>query len=123
MHVAFAFFEGDELLHRGEFLIGVERTLSVYGQHSHVPLSKGMVFSHTPEIQLFSGLVIHHSLELPACPVSMQYYVVKPGQAGQMPVQERALNCEMRMGVHTSDEWESLDFSPYTLAFRCAVAP
>jgi hypothetical protein len=123
MHVAFAFFEGDELLRRGEFLIGQERTLGVYGEHSHIALPDGVPFSNKPEIQLFAGLTVEHSFELPACPVSMRYYIIKDGGAGQPPQQERAMNCEMRMGVHTSDDWESLDLSPYTLAFKCTAVP
>jgi hypothetical protein len=123
MHVAFAFFEGDELLHRGEILVGPERTIGVYGEHLHVPLPDGMPFSHKPEIQLFVGLTIEHSFELPACPVAMRYYIVKEGVAGQLPEQERTLYSELRMGVHTSDDWESVQLQPYTLAFKCTVEP
>src|SRR5687768_13249276 len=100
MHVAFGFFEGDVLLHRGEFLIGAERAFGVYGEHLHVALPDDMPFSHKPEIQLFSGLTVEHSFELPACPVSMHYYAISTGQSGAHPRQRRALACEIRMGVH-----------------------
>ena len=123
MHVAFVFFEGDKLLHRGEFLVGSQRTFAIYGEHLHLPLPSDMPFSHKPEIQLFVGLTIEHSFELPACPIAMRYFTVKEELAGRPPRQERSLYSELRMGVHTSDDWESLPLEPYTMAFKCTAVP
>jgi hypothetical protein len=114
MHVAFALFEGDELLHRGEFLVAERKGLVVYGEHHHVPLQGGEAFAHRPEFQLFAGLVIEHSFELPACPVELRFYTVALG------AQDLRFHAALRMGVHESEDWESVDLGAYTFAFRCA---
>jgi len=117
MHVSFALFEDNTLLHRGEFLVGQRPGFVVYGEHHHVALSTTHAFVHRPEFQLFSGLVVEHSFELPASPISLRYYTIEHEQ------QEQRFNAALRVGVHASEDWETLQLAGYTFAFRCAPRP
>lgn len=121
MHVTFALFEGDELLQRGEFLIGLERAFGVYGEQSTFPLPAVPPFSDRLQIQLFAGLTIEHSFELPACPVTLCYYLIDSANDNQLPRQIRRFRAALQMGVHASDDWESLELPPYTFAFKCSM--
>ncbi len=105
------------MLHRGELLVSRAKGFVVYGDHHHVQLDAGTPFAHRPEHQLFGGLVIEHEFEFPACPVGIRYYTVNVG------VQTLRFECAIRMGVHMSTDWESLDLGQYTFAFKCAPRP
>ena len=117
MHVAFAFFRGDALLHRGELLLRDAPGFVVYGEHHHVQLEAGAPFAERPEFQLFAGLVIEHTFELPACPITLRYYTVAGAE------QTKQFEAALRMGVHESDDWESVELGDYTFAFRCMPLP
>jgi hypothetical protein len=96
MRVDFALFDGDALLLRGFF---------------HLEAS--------PRTELFTGpdsheLTVTHRFEEPACPIEIECR------------QDRRVRyaAALRMGVHNSDDWESIDLGNiHNFVFRCSGAP
>jgi hypothetical protein len=118
MLVSFGLFKGDTLLHQGVLLITAGKGVSVYGEHKHfvLPLEE--------EVQLFSGLIIEHQFELPACPLTVRFLEVVPGAGPSRPFeQKQRFSSALRMPVHSSEDWESIELSEHRLAFRCRQLP
>ncbi len=92
MRVELAFFKGNELLCHGTIAIDTEqRQCTIVGE-------SGPAFE------------ISYTYEWPACPI-----LIKCFHDGEL-VSRSAL----RMGVHTSDDWEAISLAePYELGFRC----
>jgi len=126
MHVAFALFEADKLLRRGSLLLTKEEGWSCYGEHRHYhipnPLGGG---NDKLEVVLFSGLVIKHSFEEPASPLEFWFMEVQDTGDASEPYRQRVpWHAALRMGVHASDDWESIDMGKlHTLGFRCTPMP
>lgn len=122
MHVDLALFKGDALLHRCRFLIGSEKGISCYGEHTHFSLSDA-----EPDglpVELFSGLVVEHQFDLPACPVGIQLFdVVSTDDLAEAYRQSRVFSASLHMGVHTSEEWESISLGDYTISFWSRPLP
>ena len=121
MHVQFGFFEGDKLLHQGGFLIKSPKAYFCYGEHKHfaIVLAPG---GNPLEVQLFSGLIFEAQFEFPACPVSLKFLEIIPSSHPSEPfVQKLTLNAALQMGVHQSEDWESIELGKNTLAFKCSV--
>lgn len=94
MKVELAFFEGDDLLSRGEILI------SKFSRNDKFASNTGHQFQ------------IQHQFDEPACPITIQC----------MLEGEELYNGELCMGVHDSDDWESINLGDtHTLGFRCFV--
>jgi len=115
LYVEFALFRGDELVQRGNILIRPEKGCSCFGEHRHA-----MIGDH--DFALFVGLIVEHRLEVPASPLTMHYFeVVETDDAAEPLRQSLALEAALRMGVHTSDDWESINLvKGYSLAFKCS---
>ena len=92
MHIDLALFDGDALLVRGAI------DCSVQEQSFLLESKSGLVFAFTARF------------EDPACPVSVH-----------CTLQGKTLyRTALRVGVHTSDDWESIDLGGiHTLAFWC----
>jgi hypothetical protein len=119
MLVSFGLFDDDVLLHKGTLLIKAAKGLSVYGEHKHFELPVVAT-----GLELFSGLVIEHQFELPACPVGIQFFDVVPTEDLQEPFKQvRHFNAALRMGVHQSDDWESVQLDRFTFGFKCRPLP
>ena len=118
MLVSFGFFKGDTILHKGALYIEQRKGMSVYGEHKHYILPDSSI-----EVQLFGGLVIEHEFEAPACPVTIKYFGIEPGSSPTEPYRQiQHLNAALRMGVHDSEDWESLQLIDYTLGFKCSLS-
>ena len=93
MHVDFAFFDGDTLLLRGFFhCVTSSRTERFVGGESH-------------------EFIVTHRFDTPACPIEIE---CRRGT-------EVRYTAALRMGVHDSEDWESIDFANvHTFAFRCS---
>jgi hypothetical protein len=94
MLIEMAFFDGDQLLVRGEITcrrdIDSARLESCAGQRFEIT----------------------YQFEEPACPVSVTYFL-----AG-----EQLYQSALMVGVHDSDDWESIELGEsHVLAFRCYV--
>ena len=114
MHVEFGLFHGDDLLHRGGLMIGEIETRAVFGEHRHFNIDQNPPL----EIQIFSGLIIDHRFDTPACPLTLWIYQID--ESDSIPKQHTLVRAALRMGVHTSDDWESIDLgADHNLAFRC----
>lgn len=94
MAVDFALFREDVRLVRGRIAIGNER------QRQSFSADGG-------ELEL----TVEHVFEFPACPLQMQ---LRSAQSGEV-----LWEAGICMGVHQSDDWESLELLEHTLAFRC----
>lgn len=91
MDVEVAFFRGDDLLCRGSVRCVPEETTQTF---------QGGDYSFQ----------VTHAFELPA-----SRFLIVASSAGQ-----HRFRSAMRMGVHTSDDWETIDLGDgYTLAFKC----
>ena len=110
MHVEFAFFRGDDVLHRGGLHMTPEKGVSCFGEHQHKLLSEVPPL----EVQLYSGIVFEHELALPSSHLRLRYCSLTPDL--QQVVE---LDAAIEMGVHTSDDWESITLKQFTLAFKC----
>ena len=94
MSVELALFRGDELLCRGSIVIDQPRASSEF------PVEGGGV------------LVISHEFGLPACSLGLQFR--------QSVESEPLLDAGVAIGVHDSDDWESVALGPdHTLGFFC----
>ena len=94
MHIELGFFAGDQLLARGSVTCADRDA--------------------TSEITGESGLswTIKTRYEEPASPVELE--CIRDG--------ERLYDGSLQVGVHTSDDWESINLADvHTLAFRCRV--
>ena len=92
LHIELAFFRDDELLCRGEVDCGAfESIRRIEDDHGH-------------QFQITS------KFDEPACPVEILCHQ-----------NEKILyKAALRVGVHTSDDWESIDLAGiHTLGFRC----
>lgn len=94
MFVDLAFFDGDLLLARsGIRCESIEAKESIVGENYE--------------------LVVTHKFEEPACPIEIVCM-----KAGKL-----LYSTALRMGVHTSDDWESITLGNiHDLAFRCSVS-
>jgi hypothetical protein len=121
MQVQFGFFEGDRLLHKGGFLIKSAKAYFCYGEHKHIEYS--LRTEETPlGVQLFSGLIFETQFEFPACPVALKFLEIVPSSDPLEPfVQKMTLNAALRMGVHQSEDGESIELGRNTLAFKCSI--
>jgi hypothetical protein len=110
MHVEFAFFRGDDVLHRGGLHVTADKGVSCFGEHSH------RILSEVPslEVQLYSGLVVEHEFDFPASSLHLRYCSLTPDFR-----QVVELDAALEMGVHSSEDWESITWQQFTLAFRC----
>jgi hypothetical protein len=119
MLVEFGFFKGDTLLHQDAFLVTTRKGISVYGEHKHFVLPDGAT-----EVQLFSGLVIEHQFELPSCALNVRFLEVVPGSSPLQPFEQRQrFSSALRMPVHTSEDWDSIELNEHLLAFKCRPLP
>ena len=118
MLVDFGFFEGDSLLHRGQMLIAEDESVECYGSHEHFEME---VEGNKHRVVMFKGLVIRHSFEEPACPLTIEYFEVLPTNDHSAPFkQSKLFSSALRMGVHDSDDWESIAMGEkHNMAFRC----
>jgi hypothetical protein len=92
MLIEMVFFEGDQLLVRGEINCGQDIGSAKLESHT------GIRFDIT------------FQFEEPACPVSITCFL-----AGK-----RLYRAALRVGVHDSEDWESLELGEnHVLAFRC----
>jgi hypothetical protein len=95
MLINLAFFDGDNLLCQGSIQCDVNDSTDVFESGE----------GHRFEIQ--------HRFDEPACPVSIQCNFNGNG----------LYNVALQVGVHNSDDWESIDLGNiHTLGFRCHVA-
>ncbi len=102
MKVDLALFRGDELLCRGRISISEKRGSSEFAIHDDVTL------------------FISHEFALPACSLSLE---LRRKSEGSMEV-DQLLEAGLAMGVHESDDWESVALGPdYTLGFFCRPVP
>ena len=121
MHVQFGFFEGDKLLHQGGLSIKCVKAFFCYGEHKHFGYSLSSAVRPL-EIQFFSGLIFETQFEFPACPVSLKFLEVLPSNDPSEPfIQKLTLDAALRIGVHQSDDWESIELGRNTFAFKCSV--
>ncbi len=92
LHIDLAFFLDDDLLSRGEVRCrAVEATQQLEGVSGH-------------------RFEITSQFEEPACPVEILCY----------REEKQLYKAALRVGVHTSDDWESIDLAGvHTLGFRC----
>lgn len=98
MNVDLALFRGDELLCRGEINITATRASSEFSGHDNVTLS------------------ISHAFAMPACSLSVRLR----RQSDASGESEELLEAGLAMGVHESDDWESVALGPdFTLGFLC----
>jgi len=92
MRVQLAFFKGDEFLCRGSIVIDRE------ARHATMASESGHEFR------------ISYTYEEPACPILI--HCLANG--------ELVSRSAMRIGVHTSNDWEAISLAdPYELCFRC----
>ena len=95
MNIELAFFDGDNLLCRGEITCEAQISSSVFS---------------SPEGYIFE---IEHSFEEPACPLQ-----VVCSQNGT-----NLYKAALRVGVHHSDDWEVISLGDiHDLGFRCVPA-
>lgn len=95
MLIDLAFFDGDNLLCQG--------SIQCDGNESTDILKSEL--GHRFEIQ--------HRFDEPACPISIQCNFNG----------EELYNGALQVGVHNSEDWESIDLGNiHTLGFRCRVA-
>ena len=95
MRVDLAFFEGDALLCRGTVLIEATECTNTFSGSGH-------------------RFLVTHQFEEPAAPLTIACW------RGS----QRLYHGALRMGVHTSDDWESINLGNiHTLGFRCHVQP
>ena len=121
MHVEIGFFCGDKLLHRGYLLLTADALTACFGEHKHFSLVDG---GTQRTVVLFSGLVIDHSFSQPACALNLRYFVVESTGLADCPFRQRKeISSSLMMGVHYSEDWESIQLSDYTLAFKCTPLP
>jgi len=98
MSVDLALFRGDELLGRGSICIRNQR------ESSEFALQDDMI------------LFISHEFALPASSLSVELRRRAEGAKEK----ELLLEAGLAMGVHESDDWESVSLGPeYTLGFFC----
>lgn len=117
MRVEFALFEQDNLLRRGSLLICAKKGISCCGEQH--PLSVTRATGESLVAQAFSGLIIEHEFELPAAGLSLRYLEMTPSADGtQSHIQTERFVAALRMGVHRSEDWESVALG-YRFAFRC----
>lgn len=94
MAVELALFRGDDLLCRGSIVI------------ERAPASSEFA------VEGGGALVISHAFGLPACSLSLRFRDSEESN--------RLVEAGVAMGVHDSDDWESVALGPdHTLAFFC----
>lgn len=104
LEVDFALYKGSTVVKRGRFVATARRTLETF-ERNEDPESPGV-------------LSIEHEFDLPAATVSLTYW------AGATEPRLRLFRASLAMGVHESDDWETVDMvPPHTFAFRCKPLP
>jgi len=88
MRVDLALFNGDDLLDRGQILVGASET--------------------TDAFKLFR---VQHHLAAEAADIVLSDFVA--------PIDLRRVTLDMP--IHESDDWESIELGPYTVAFWCRL--
>lgn len=123
MHVEFALFLGDELLHLGNLVVRPEKNVICYGSHRHVKIVRTIVGTDVVvPLDLFEGLIVSTEFDLPASSIEMEYYQLRETGDAHYPIKQiRLWKSALRMGVHTSEDWESLALDKHTLAFKCTA--
>jgi hypothetical protein len=100
MTVDFALFRGDDCLCKGGLNIQSD--------------------DRSDEFELTDGCVlfVSHSFKLPACSLGLEIWRI----ADDLDKNEVLLEAGIAMGVHASDDWESVALGPdHTLAFMCRL--
>jgi len=114
LHVEVALFHGDAIVQRGNIVLRAEEGCSCFGEHRHVIIKDR-------DVALFAGLIIEHRLEVPASPLTLRYFEVVTTDDPTEPLrQSLVFKSALRVGVHTSTDWENINFvKGYFLAFKC----
>jgi hypothetical protein len=118
MHVEFALFEKDQLLRHGSLLVTHNKGFSCFGEQLQVAVLR--TGNEPAAAHAFSGLAVEHEFELPAARLTLCYFEVRPATTpGQPDLQIQRFCAALQMGIHRSDDWESIDLDGFDFAFRC----
>ena len=110
MAVEFALFRGDDLLCRAAIRVGAQEKVEEFDYGARE--ADGAIARTTAA----GHLVLRHRFELPAASLSIA--LMQFSSAGGEP--EVVLQVGVSMGVHDSDDWESVALGgDYTFAFLC----
>jgi hypothetical protein len=120
MTFRFALFDGDRIVVQGEVCITSVRAESRFGTEVQVIRQ---VDGMRIESFGFVGLIVEHEFGLPASTVNLCYTEAK----GRDDSTDRS-RCEeiverfsaaLQVGVHRSNDWESIRLLNHDLAFKC----
>lgn len=100
LHVSFGLFLDDTMILRGTFVIEHEAHTNTFE-------------AQEPASNLINRLSVEHKFELPACSLTIEFS--KNDADGTSTA---IFGGAMRMGVHTSVDWESVNLAGYTFVFR-----
>lgn len=118
MHVDFALFKEEKLLLRGSFLVTKDKGLSCHGEQVQITALRAT--GESTAAYAFSGLIIEHEFELPAANLTLRYFEVEPATTpDQSHSQVQRFSAALQMGIHHSEEWETIALGGFDLAFRC----
>lgn len=122
MSISFALFDGDTVLWRGDVLVTSAPGISVFGEHVHVGVTP-----RGGQASLLRGAIVEHKLEGAHGVIEIRFHDVVLGSGPESePASVLRMKGVLRVPLHTSDDWESIELvrydrtpPPYVLAFRC----